>query len=247
MKTILLKFAGPLQAWGTGSHYETRQTDRYPSKSAIVGMIAAALGYRRDEAAGLAELNKLDFAVRIDQPGKILRDFQIAASHKPNGEFLRSYVTNRYYLQDAVNVVAIGSADQELMEKILTALKAPYFQLYLGRRALPVNADFLLDTQESGVIESLQKLSWQAAKWYQDSTSTTLLPVYADKRLVREKVNHTQMVRDVPLSFAQGKTKDIEKTLNGRRYGMRPVGLIYVDVKSGDMQTEHDAFAALGG
>jgi CRISPR system Cascade subunit CasD len=248
MKTILLKFAGPLQSWGTSSHYETRETDRYPSKSAVIGMLAAALGYRRENHAGLSRLSKLDFAVRMDQPGKILRDFQIATSHKPNGELLRSYVTNRYYLQDAVNVVAIGSSDDELMAQIFAALKAPYFQLYLGRRALPINADYLLGMQATDVMESLKQLTWQAAKWYQDAQKiATPLAVYADKRLVEKDIKYTQSVKDVPLSFAQGATQDSEKQLNGRRYRSRPVGLVYVDVKSGKMQVEHDALAALGG
>ncbi len=49
MKTILLKFAGPLQSWGTRSHFETRHTDLYPSKSAVIGIIAASMGFRRDD------------------------------------------------------------------------------------------------------------------------------------------------------------------------------------------------------
>lgn len=49
MKTILLKFAGPLQSWGTSSHFETRHTDFYPSKSSVIGLIASSLGYRRDD------------------------------------------------------------------------------------------------------------------------------------------------------------------------------------------------------
>lgn len=40
--TILLKLAGPLQSWGTSSHFETRATDRYPSKSAVLGILAAS-------------------------------------------------------------------------------------------------------------------------------------------------------------------------------------------------------------
>ena len=63
MKTILLKFAGPLQSWGTSSHFETRHTDFYPSKSAVIGLLAASLGYRRDEDEKIQKLNELDFAV----------------------------------------------------------------------------------------------------------------------------------------------------------------------------------------
>lgn len=37
MSTLLLRFAAPLQAWGTESKYDIRKTDREPSKSGIVG------------------------------------------------------------------------------------------------------------------------------------------------------------------------------------------------------------------
>ncbi|NLZ71223.1 MAG: CRISPR-associated protein Cas5, partial [Clostridiaceae bacterium] len=32
MKTIILKFSGPLQSWGIGSYFESRDTARYPTK-----------------------------------------------------------------------------------------------------------------------------------------------------------------------------------------------------------------------
>ena len=67
MKTILLKFSGPLQSWGSSSHYEHRHTNDHPSKSAVIGMVAAALGYRRDEDEMIGKLNDLQFAARIDQ------------------------------------------------------------------------------------------------------------------------------------------------------------------------------------
>ena len=114
MKTVLLKLAGPLQSWGTGSHFETRHTDTHPSKSGVIGMIAAGLGYSRDEDERLDKLNSLSFAVRIDQLGQLLRDYHTAKKYKENGDFERTYVTNRYYLQDAVFVVALCSNDEEL-------------------------------------------------------------------------------------------------------------------------------------
>ena len=105
MKTILLKFTGPLQSYGTSSHFETRYTDYYPSKSAVIGLLAACLGYRRDEAENLRELSKLKFAVRIDQDGTLLRDYHIARSYKDKGVESKTYVTNRYYLEDALFVI----------------------------------------------------------------------------------------------------------------------------------------------
>ena len=86
MKTLLLKFAGPLQSWGTNSHFESRYTDFYPSKSAVIGMVAASFGYRRKEDEKIQKLNELDFAIRIDQPGNLLKDFHVAQKYKSNGQ-----------------------------------------------------------------------------------------------------------------------------------------------------------------
>ena len=44
MATLLLRLAAPLQAWGSDSKFETRKTDREPTKSGVVGLLAAALG-----------------------------------------------------------------------------------------------------------------------------------------------------------------------------------------------------------
>ena len=127
MKTILLKFSGPLQSWGTDSHFEIRHTDFYPSKSAVLGLIAASLGWRREDDR-IETLNRFRFAVRVDQPGSMLKDYHTA--HKPEikrGGILdyKTYVTTRYYLQDAVFVAALGLEDAQNVEKIAAALRFP--------------------------------------------------------------------------------------------------------------------------
>ena len=54
MAVLLLRLAAPMQSWGTDdSKYETRKTEREPSKSGVIGMLAAALGYKRDESEKL--------------------------------------------------------------------------------------------------------------------------------------------------------------------------------------------------
>ena len=166
MKTILLKFAGPLQSWGSNSNFENRYTDYYPSKSAVIGLIAAALGYRKANDKEIVKLNNLDFAVRIDQRGNLLKDYQIARSYKKEKiEVDKTYVTSRYYLEDAVFVVAL-SGDSDMVDKLLDALNTPYFQLSLGRRSVPPTADFILGAEEGNAIDLLENLPWQAADWY---------------------------------------------------------------------------------
>lgn len=234
MKTILLKLAGPLQSWGVGSHFETRQTQRYPSKSAVIGLLAASLGYLRHEDEKIQRLNRLDFAVRIDQPGSMLRDYHIATKYKPNGNFDRTYVTNRYYLQDAVFVVALGTEDVGLIEEIEVALKSPYFQPFLGRRSLPVNVDFFLALEAGGVMENLESLDWQAAKWYQKKGDNKL-EVFADSRCLT--TSRQAMVRDNVVSFSQKE----------RKFGFRSISKTYIEVNRLVGRDEHDAFGSLGG
>ena len=205
MKTILLKLSGPLQAWGTESHFETRQTDRYPSKSAIVGLIAGAMGYRREENDKMVELNNMGFAVRIDQKGVLLRDYHTAKMYTEKGDLKRTYVTNRYYLQDAMFIVAISSDKEELIQKIYHSLKYPYFQPFLGKRSLPLNPDFILGITDLGVIESLKKLPWQATQWYQKKykkiNNVYFAEIYADSNLLSGKTIHYR--RDNVISFSQ--------------------------------------------
>lgn len=234
MKTILLRFSGPLQSWGIGSHFETRQTERYPSKSAIIGMIAACLGYRRGEDSKIQQLNDLDFAVRVDQPGNILRDYHTVAKYNKKGIKERTYVTQRYYLEDAVFVVAIGSDDHATIDKIEQAVKSPYFQPYMGRRSLPLPANFVIKTTLYGVIDSLETLGWQAAKWYQKK-QIRHLDIYCDSYLLK---NHSKwMVRDVVRSFSYKE----------RLYGFRAVSKLEIDVDKMVRKVEHDAFGELGG
>ena len=49
MATLLLRLAAPLQSWGADSKFEVRKTEREPTKSGVLGLLAAALGLRRDD------------------------------------------------------------------------------------------------------------------------------------------------------------------------------------------------------
>ncbi len=235
MKTILLKLAGPLQSWGTGSNFETRHTDLHPSKSAIIGLVAACLGYRRHEDEKIQRLNELDFAVRVDEQGMILRDYHIAAKYKPKGDFDQTYVTNRYYLQDAVFVVALSHEDEGLMEEIYEALKHPYFQPYMGRRSLPLNADFLLGICDQDAMECLRNKPRQTDKG--SPAQSDELQIYGDAHLMNSR--QKRMRRDRVISFNQ----------EGRKFGFRAEGRETAVVKAmpKEVNEEHDIFGEIGG
>lgn len=239
MRTILLKLAGPLQSWGTSSHFETRHTDFYPSKSAVIGLIAASLGYRRDEDEKLQRLNELDFAVRVDQQGTLLSDYQTAKGYNKKGQ-PHTYVTNRYYLEDAIFIIAISHKDDVLMSTIEEGLRNPYFQPFMGRRSLPLNADFLLKTTSDSALDSLKQLEWQASEWFMkkhSKESDFSLEIYVDNYLLEKEAY--QLRQDRVLSFSQKARKF------GFRYEARE-NVIVLNPKSKESETEHDIFSSIG-
>lgn len=241
LKTILMKFQGPLQSYGTDSHFEIRHTDDHPSKGAVLGLIAAALGIRREETDALKELGALQLVLRVDQVGQKSRDYQIVAKHKKNGEFDRNYVTNRYHLEDAVFLVGLEGEDK-LMERIYQALERPYFPLSYGRRSCPVNYDFLLGIYEGTAIDQLKGRPWMAAEWYRERRTgeeKIRLDLYGDEACLPES-RQKSLRRDKALSFSQlGRKHELRFEAHANVWIANPS---YMERKT---QTEHDAFAAL--
>ena len=146
MATLLLRLAAPLQAWGADSKFETRKTAREPTKSGVIGLLAAALGLRRDETEPLTRLAQLRFGVRVEREGQLLVDFHMARNEEKD----RSYVTYRHYLEDAVFLVGLESKDTALLQELAEALTHPVFPLYLGRRACPPTLPLCLGLREQG-------------------------------------------------------------------------------------------------
>ena len=121
MATLLLRLAAPLQAWGADSKFETRKTGREPTKSGMIGLLAAALGLRRDEREALTRLTGLRFGVRVEREGQLLVDYHTAKTQDEKA----SYVTYRHYLQDAVFLAGIESTDTALFAAAAAGTAAP--------------------------------------------------------------------------------------------------------------------------
>lgn len=208
MYTLLLKLAGPLQSWGSDSRYETRRTERIPTKSGVIGMIGAALGIDRDD--DLSELRTLDFGVRVDQPGTVIEDFHTA--HNPVKD--RSYITTRYYLSDAVFVAGISSPSQAFLEKIAWALKHPVYPLFLGRRSCPPALPLVIERDEKEVQElplrqALVEVPFQGSKdRMKDASVTVSLFLTGDDGLF------VRRVKDEPLTFSSCQREYAPRTIS---------------------------------
>ena len=239
MSTLLLRLAAPLQAWGTASKFERRRTQREPSKSGVIGMLAAALGLRRD--ADLSELTALRFGVRVDREGKVIRDFHTAQAVKTEKKAKKEkteepekigYVTSRYYLSDAVFLVGLESEDHALLEKIETALRAPYFPLFLGRRSCPPTLPLVLGLREKDLETALRE---------EDNQNQNARSIKRTRRYIRLDSMPDELegavVRDLPISFNPIK----------REFGYLRAKEIWLrdDVNREESADEHDAMAEL--
>ncbi len=165
MAVLALKLSGPFQSWGTSLKLRDHETDTMPSKSGVIGIVAAAFGRRRN--ADISDLRALRFGVRSDAPGSLLRDYQ--SSHiwsvDENGKVYSrnedSYIGNRYYLQDACFTVGL-EGNRDFLEKCAEALKHPVFPPYLGRRSCVPDPGMVIGIFDGSLEEVLSVLPDQS-------------------------------------------------------------------------------------
>jgi CRISPR system Cascade subunit CasD len=151
---LFLQLHGALAAWGDVAVGEVRPTFDRPSKSAVLGIVAAALGIgRAEEEQHQALTDAYRFAVRLDVPGRLLRDYH--TTETPTGKRARGLPTRRDELNykstttiqsyrdyrcDAFATACLWT-DREAppwsLREIGEALQTPAYSLYLGRKACP--------------------------------------------------------------------------------------------------------------
>ncbi len=165
MPTLLLRLVGPMQSWGTTSRFNERDTGKEPSKSGVVGLLAAAMGIDRGKWPDLEPLTRLSMGVRHDRSGVPKQDYQTAGCAAPysiiTAEGKRAkdgVISQRYYLADAAFLVAFEGGDQALLERAHTNLKNPHWPLALGRKSYVPSEPIwiengLLDTPLRKILE----------------------------------------------------------------------------------------------
>lgn len=205
MYTLLIRLAGPLQSWGTGSYYDDRQTDYYPSKSGVIGLIAAAMGRKRDE--DISDLCKLRFGIRIDNQGKIVSDFQITdmASDRLIEFFTgktkkyNANLSHRDYLSDAIFLAGFESDDKSFLETIESSLLNPVYTVFLGRRSCPPTEPLVIGIREKRLYDALYDEDWQMPEWRQDRVLSNGNALRL--RIIVEDSSGDTLVKDNPRSF----------------------------------------------
>ncbi|AQT70403.1 type I-E CRISPR-associated protein Cas5/CasD [Streptomyces sp. fd1-xmd] len=174
MNGLILRLAGPWMSFGEHAAFAYRDTLPFPTRSALIGLLAAAEGRSRDEAltldpeTGHHPYSQLVLTIRIDRPGQRHTDFHTVGGGRPHKEGLRTskgtyraqikstLVTRRVYLTDATFTVAIQGPDARRLEQLAGRLEQPAYALYLGRRACIPDEPLLLGTVHADPIGELR-------------------------------------------------------------------------------------------
>ncbi|WP_433501815.1 type I-E CRISPR-associated protein Cas5/CasD (plasmid) [Sphaerimonospora sp. CA-214678] len=164
MTGLVLRLAAPLQSWGEHSAFTNRDTMRFPTRSGLIGLLAAAEGIGRGRP--LHAFEELRFTVRIDRPGVPMVDFHTVGGGRARGvptaegkyrtPETATMVTRRQYLADAIFTVAVeGSASR--VAELAAALRQPHWHPYLGRRSCPPDQPMLLREQVADPVADLHE------------------------------------------------------------------------------------------
>jgi len=171
MPTLLLRLVGPMQSWGTTSRFDQRDTGKEPSKSGVIGLLAAAMGIDRKNWIDLEPLTRLTMGIRHDRPGIPKRDYQTAQHiiSADSSKIHETAVTTRDYLADAAFLVGLECNDRFLLERIYAALQNPVWTLALGRKSYVPSEPIWIENglQDMPLREALAKWPWISStrKW----------------------------------------------------------------------------------
>lgn len=164
MPTLLLRLVGPMQSWGTTSRFDQRDTGKEPSKSGVVGLLAAAMGIDRENWADLELLTRLSMGVRHDRPGVPKRDYQTAQHiiSADRSKIHETAVTTRDYLADAAFLVGLATEDYTLLERMHAALRDPVWPLALGRKSYVPSESIWMEhaVQDVPLRKALARCPW---------------------------------------------------------------------------------------
>ena len=159
-KYLVFRLYGPMASWGDVAVGTYRPTFDHPSKSAVMGLLAAAIGIRRDEEVKLRKIaESYEFAVQVDASGTMLRDYH-TSQVPPSGtgrntkhfatrkdelavtkKDLKTILSTRDYYCDALYTVCLWGKANDVpysLEILAQKLKEPEFVLYLGRKSCPL-------------------------------------------------------------------------------------------------------------
>lgn len=146
---LALMLDAPMMSWGFASRFARRTTALHPTRSAITGLICAALGVPKGSGAErewLGRLESVELTVLVIPrqpdgcpealPIRRLDDFHtVSGTRNADGKMKKdAVISHRQYLLDArFAVILAGQAST--LEEVATALRAPRWGVWFGRKS----------------------------------------------------------------------------------------------------------------
>lgn len=179
---LIFTIYAPTSSWGDIAVGENRGSWDRPSRSAVLGLVAAALGLTRDDRLGHEDLERCyGVAVRLDVGGVTSVDFHTAQTasaaivrkRKPatRAQLLdipdpETILSRRSYRHDALSTIAmwVRSEPRWSLESLSDSLRRPAFVLFAGRKAnalgLPLNPE-LVSAETLAEALSVRPAGWE--------------------------------------------------------------------------------------
>jgi len=221
---LALVLDAPLQSWGFGSRFQRRTTGLHPSKSAVIGMICAALGLAKGSDAEREMLPRVTLLkmTSIVMPRHAIRrieDFHTVlktrrASGKMNDD---PVVTRRQYLLDACFGIILTGEDV-LLERVGRALQDPIWGVWLGRKScIPARHVFV-------AVCKTREEAWQAI--LRSLGTDEGLPIESFTRVedVDDFGAGTDSYNDQPVTFGRADSSSEGRAYCARRVRLEPGG-----------------------
>jgi CRISPR system Cascade subunit CasD len=205
MDYLVFQLHAPLAAWGDTAVGEYRSSLNWPGESAVIGLLGAALGVRREEEAAHTALRQgYRYAVGVVAQGTLLRDYHTAQvpgradlkkrPHQTRRDelavpkhLLNTVLSTRDYRQNGTWRVAIEEAQNppHSLKALADALAKPRFVLYLGRKSCPLAAPLDPRLIASGNLKDAFEAYrlWQCERLESQRDRHGYLPLESPERL----------------------------------------------------------------
>lgn len=180
MKYLALYLRGPMQSWGASSKFGDRGTLDAPTRSGLLGMVAAACGIDKNDEAHdrewLSRATGLSLSVLAFRRGDRMKDYHtVGARHDKDNPWQRRMIptaaesgkpkpnatlTSRDYLTDSV-FGAIFTGDDAFVAEMAAGLSNPVWGVWFGRKScIPTEPVFagVFDSKEAATESLLSRL-----------------------------------------------------------------------------------------
>ncbi len=220
---LVFRLYGPMCSWGDIAVGGFRPSVSSPSRSAIMGLLGAALGIRRDQEDELSSLNaRLGLAVEVQSHGTLMVDYHTAQSPRGvsgNIFFSRkreieavkedskaqATLSQREYYVDAVYRVYAwlnSNTDEQMLWMLLNALKRPRFPLFLGRKSCPPSLPLVPQILRAQTLKQvIEEAKFPDEMWLTHLSNSDAHRIYWDE-YPESGLDPTHIIvrRDSPLS-----------------------------------------------